>query len=82
MSLIDCVTLSHGVTGNTSDFGSEESWFDPRWGNDLSFQPMTHRWTTTCGSLCYPLSETWDEEVEVAPPALHAMKSVPLGDGL
>lgn len=23
-------SLTDGVTGNTSDFGSEESWFDPR----------------------------------------------------
>ncbi len=25
--------LTHGVIGNTSDFGSEESWFEPRWVN-------------------------------------------------
>ena len=27
------VILSHGVIGNTSDFGSEESRFDPWWDN-------------------------------------------------
>jgi hypothetical protein len=25
------VILTHGVIGNTSDFGSAESWFEPRW---------------------------------------------------
>ena len=25
--------LTHGVIGNTSGFGSEESWFEPRWVN-------------------------------------------------
>ncbi len=25
--------LTHGVIGNTSDFGSAESWFEPRWVN-------------------------------------------------
>jgi hypothetical protein len=28
--------LTHGVTGNTSDFGSAESWFEPRWVNKKS----------------------------------------------
>ena len=23
--------MTHGVIGNTSDFGSAESWFEPRW---------------------------------------------------
>ncbi len=27
------LTLPRGVTGNTSDSGSEESWFEPRRGN-------------------------------------------------
>jgi hypothetical protein len=26
--------LTHGVIGNTSDFGSAESWFEPRWVNE------------------------------------------------
>ena len=25
--------LTHGVIGNTTDFGSAESWFEPRWVN-------------------------------------------------
>jgi hypothetical protein len=25
--------VTHGVIGNTSDFGSAESWFEPRWVN-------------------------------------------------
>jgi hypothetical protein len=25
--------MTHGVIGNTSDFGSAESWFEPRWVN-------------------------------------------------
>ena len=29
--------LSHGVTGNTSDSGSEESRFEPWWDNNLLF---------------------------------------------
>ncbi len=27
------ITMTHGVIGNTSDFGSAESWFEPRWVN-------------------------------------------------
>ena len=29
--------LPLGVTGNTSDSGSEESWFEPRRGNSKEF---------------------------------------------
>jgi hypothetical protein len=29
------VRLTHGVIGNTSDFGSAESWFEPRWVNKI-----------------------------------------------
>ncbi len=28
--------MTHGVIGNTSDFGSAESWFEPRWVNKKS----------------------------------------------
>ena len=28
--------MTHGVIGNTSDFGSAESWFEPRWVNEKS----------------------------------------------
>jgi hypothetical protein len=28
--------MTHGVIGNTSDFGSAESWFEPRWVNRKS----------------------------------------------
>jgi hypothetical protein len=31
--------LPYGVTGNTSDFGSEESRFDPWWGNNKHLWP-------------------------------------------
>jgi hypothetical protein len=27
------ISLTHGVIGNTTDFGSAESWFEPRWVN-------------------------------------------------
>ena len=30
--------LTHGVIGNTSDFGSAESWFEPRWVNTKAAQ--------------------------------------------
>ena len=30
------VLMTHGVIGNTSDFGSAESWFEPRWVNKRS----------------------------------------------
>ena len=30
------IILTHGVIGNTSDFGSAESWFEPRWVNKKS----------------------------------------------
>jgi hypothetical protein len=29
----ETVLMTHGVIGNTSDFGSAESWFEPRWVN-------------------------------------------------
>jgi hypothetical protein len=28
--------MTHGVIGNTSDFDSAESWFEPRWVNKKS----------------------------------------------
>ncbi len=40
--------LTHGVIGNTSDFGSAESWFEPRWVNRKS--------ESGSGSECLTLS--------------------------
>ncbi len=40
--------LAHGVTGNTSDFGSEESRFEPWWANWEA--PILHR----VGAFLYP----------------------------
>ncbi len=38
------IIVTHGVIGNTSDFGSAESWFEPRWVNKKS----------ECGSVSEP----------------------------
>ena len=32
--------MTHGVIGNTSDFGSAESWFEPRWVNKQIFDQV------------------------------------------
>ena len=52
-----------GVTGNTSDSGSEESWFEPRRGNtkrsqhlSADFASCLYSLTPDCVPFCVPLS--------------------------
>ena len=40
--------MTHGVIGNTSDFGSAESWFEPRWVNKKTARRLFFLLTEVC----------------------------------